>query len=405
MNCNFQRIVFVFVVLFFCTCKTPYTPAPITANSNYLVVEGLINITDSTFINLSRTVNVSAKTTVKPELKATVTIESNAGGSYPLKEVGNGVYAAAPLNLNPAIQYRLRIKTSNGNTYASDFSQTNITPPIDSVITDKQHDGIHIGVNTHNAQGTTRYYRWDYVETWQFATYYQSNYVSTGPAGLTVAPRTNDITHCWGNNISSNIILASTTGLSQDLLLNSPITYVPSNSEKLSIRYSILIRQYALTKEGYDYWTLLKKNTEQLGTIFDSQPSASIGNIHNVNNASEVVIGYINAGTVSQTRIYIDRTAMPISYVGDYVNSSPYNQYTCQLDTVKVAQRDKSGSIVAYPEQELFNTGYPLHELQIPIDLVETVNLVTLSGSHSGTSPICADCTLRGTNVKPAFWK
>src|SRR5476651_291769 len=108
-----KYLLYTMITIIIYTCKTPYTPAPVTANYNYLVVEGTINISDSTIINLSRTVNISAKTTVKPELKAVITIESNTGGSYALKELGNGVYAAPNYNLSPANQYRLRIHTSN----------------------------------------------------------------------------------------------------------------------------------------------------------------------------------------------------------------------------------------------------------------------------------------------------
>src|SRR5471030_1435408 len=106
-----KYLVYTMIATIIIACKTLYTPAPITFNSNYLVVEGIINISDSTYINLSRTVIVSAASTVKPELKAVITIESNTGASYPLKELGNGVYAAAPLNLSAANQYRLRIRT------------------------------------------------------------------------------------------------------------------------------------------------------------------------------------------------------------------------------------------------------------------------------------------------------
>src|ERR1700744_1418031 len=109
MNRRFNRIFYILLLFLSSTCKVPYAPAPIHAVNNFLVVEGIINISDSTYITLSRTVGLTAKTTVKPELKATVTIESNTGGSYPLKELGNGVYAVAPLNLNAANQYRLRI--------------------------------------------------------------------------------------------------------------------------------------------------------------------------------------------------------------------------------------------------------------------------------------------------------
>jgi hypothetical protein len=406
---GFKNISFILLLLLFYTCKTPYTPAPITAVNNYLVVEGLININDSTFISLSRTVGVMSASTVKPELKATLSIVSNTGSSYPLKEVGNGVYSAPSYNLSAANQYRLMIKTSNGSTYASDFEQTKVTPPIDSLITDEEPDGIHFSVNTHDPQNATRYYRWDYSEAWQFTSYFNSTATAQGalPSPLypgflvSVVPRTNDIYHCWGGDASATILLNTTAGLSQDIIQNQPITFVASSSEKLSIRYSINIREYTLTQDAYTFWTLLKTNTEQLGSIFDAQPSATIGNIHNINNLGEVVIGYMSACSVSQKRIYLNYTDLPKSYVADYLNNTPYNKYTCALDTVIVDP-------VAFPpagsEFDLFINGYP-HALQIPVAIIIPFNPLAGTGSASGSSPGCVDCTLRGTNVKPAFWQ
>jgi hypothetical protein len=403
MKTQLKHIIYILAAISLGACKAPYAPAPITAVNNYLVVEGLINISDSTYIKLSRTVNVMSSSTVKPELKATITIESNTGGSYPFKEVGNGVYAAPSYNLSPINQYRLRIKVANNNTYTSDFVQTKVTPPIDSIITQAKPDGLHIAVSAHDATNNTRYYRWDYAETWQFSSYFDSHWTSNG-MGIVVIPRTNDIYHCWGNQVSATILLATTTGLSQDILQNSPITYVASSSEKLSVRYSILIKQYALTKDAYDYWTLLKKNTEQLGSIFDSQPSASIGNLHNVNNATEPVIGFISVCTISRQRIYLDFTQLPRSYVTDYLNNTPYNQYICNLITLSVVERNISGRVIGFPEQYSYIIGYP-HTILTPVDQVIPYNPLDSAGAHSGSIPPCVDCTLRGTNVKPAFWK
>jgi hypothetical protein len=402
MNQRSINVFYILLLVLIASCKVPYSPAPITAVNNFLVVEGMINISDSTFIKLSRTVNVMSASTTNPELKAVITIESNTGTSYPLKEVGNGTYSAPPFNLSGSGQYRLRIKTANNNTYTSDFVQTKATPPIDSIITQAKPDGLHIAVSAHDATNNTRYYRWDYAETWQFTSNYNSHWTSNGK-GIVVIPRANDIYHCWGNQVSATILLATTTGLSQDILQNSPITYVASSSEKLSVRYSILIKQYALTKDAYDYWTLLKKNTEQLGSIFDSQPSASIGNLHNINNAVEPVIGFISVGTISQKRIYLDFTQLPKSYVADYLNNDPYNRYTCILDTIFVVMRDKNGKVIGFPEQEYYIHGP--NTIQIPVDVVKPFNPADSSGSHSGSIPPCVDCRLRGTNVKPIFWK
>ena len=149
------------------SCKKLYNPPGTVNNYNYLVVEGVINTgQDSTVIKLSRTVNISAKTTVNPELNAVITIEDNNGGSYPLTGYGSGKYASAPLNTGNALQYRLRIKTSDGKTYLSDFTAAVGVPAIDSLGYTVQSNGIQLYVNAHDASNTARYYRWDYTETW-----------------------------------------------------------------------------------------------------------------------------------------------------------------------------------------------------------------------------------------------
>jgi hypothetical protein len=69
--------------------------------------------------------------------------------------------------------------------------------------------------------------------------------------------------------------------------------------------YTINVTQYALTKEAYEYWDNLKKNTEKIGSIFDPQPFADFGNIHCISDPDEPVIGFISACSTSQKRLYI----------------------------------------------------------------------------------------------------
>ena len=375
------------------TCKTPYTPAPITAVNNYLVVEGLININDSTYINLSRTVGVMSASTVKPELKAIITIVSNTGSSYPLKEVGNGLYSAPSYNLNPANQYSLRIKTSNGNTYASDFTPAVVSPPVDSVNWTPTPNALNIYVNTHDPANAIRYYRWDYSEEWEFRSDYDSFFVSNG-LNIVWRDPAKHVYQCYGGDTSHVITLGTSAGLSQDVIYRQLINVVASNAEKIGIRYSIQVKQYALTKDAYDYWTLLKTNTESLGSIFDSQPSASIGNIHNVNVPGEPVIGYISAGTITTQRIFIDKTQLP-----NWITTPAYpvTATSCELDTIKVDQQDvyinfKSSSFLSPNFQE------------IPV-LPTPTTATALYPDYLSSRPLCVDCTLRGTTNPPAYWK
>lgn len=150
----------LFLMILTISCKKTYNPPAITSKNNYLVVEGQINTgQDSTIINLSRTVNLTAKITSKPELNVQVTIEDDQNNSYALNGLGEGKYAAPCLNLNNLKQCRLRIKTNEGKTYLSDFMEVKVSPPIDSLGYTVQNDGVHIFLNTHDATGQSRYYR------------------------------------------------------------------------------------------------------------------------------------------------------------------------------------------------------------------------------------------------------
>ena len=401
-----NRVKYIFylliVALFTTGCKTPYTPAPTTAVTNYLVVEGLINISDSTYIKLSRTVNISSAATTKPELKATITIESNAGNSYALTELGKGTYAAPAFNLSAANQYRLRIKTANGSQYVSDFNATMVSPPIDS-ITFKATTDLKIYANTHDPKNATRYYRWDFTEAWQFHSNFDSQWLSNG---YTISIRTpaQQIFACYAADTSTNITLGTSAGLSQDVIRQALVNTIPADQEKIGIKYSIMVKQYALTQDAYNYWTLLQKNTEQLGSIFDAQPSASIGNIHCVNNPAEIVIGYISAGTINSNRIFITKSQLP-----NWVTTPFYSPLQCELDTIRccrsVPDKPWLNEYINYDQPEFL--GYSF--LLIPVDEVFGPNGLPINplspGPWMSSTPACVDCTLRGKTAPPSFWK
>ena len=298
----FTAIAALAMIMVF-SCKKPFTPPAIQAPNNYLVVSGVIDAgPDSTFIKLSRTIQLSSKTSNNPVSNALVTVESDQNTSYPLMETRPGIYASAGLNLDNTRKYRLRIKTTD-KEYASDYSAVVNSPPIDSISYKIDvASGLTVYANTHDPKNGTRFYRWEYQETWIIKSHYYSYWASNGD---TVLPR--DLIHdniytCWKNDTSSNVVLGSSAALKNDVIFENPITFIPSNSEKFTLEYSILVKQYGLTSNAYNFWTNLKKNTEQLGSIFDAQPSENQGNIHCVTTPSEPVVGFVSIGSsVSQS--------------------------------------------------------------------------------------------------------
>ncbi|RYG21044.1 MAG: DUF4249 domain-containing protein [Chitinophagaceae bacterium] len=369
-------------------CKEKFAPEVSAENKNLLVVEGVINTgNDSTIIKLSRSTIVEADYTVNPEIGALVSVESNSNETFPLKEIVKGVYGAAPLNLSSTKKYRLNIKTSSGATYQSDFVDAKVSPPIDSVSWKIKADGVDFFVNTHDASNQTKYYRWEYVETWAFYSKYYSIKIFD-PALNYVRNRNfpeEEAYKCYANHSSSAIYMGSSAKLNKDVIFEAPLHSVESTSEKFGERYSVLVKQYALTLDAYNFWTQLKKNTESLGSIFDPQPSDFQSNIHNVNDPKEPVIGYISACKVEQKRIYIARDQLPRSPA--WVLKYPV---FCGQAADTVLSKD------------IFSKFKGSEKIYIPIEPAIAPN-----GDDIGllaSSAACVDCRTRGSNKKPAFW-
>ncbi|MDB5025905.1 MAG: hypothetical protein JWP78_3660 [Mucilaginibacter sp.] len=368
-------------------CKKLYTPNITASNVSYLVVEGVINTgLDSTIIKLSRTVNVSDKVKTVSESGAQVTVESDQNNSYTLNEIGNGKYASAALSLNAAYKYRLHIKTTAGKEYFSDFEAVKPNPPIDSVGFTIQNNGIQLYVNTHDGAKSTGYYRWEYTETWNFHARYQTTLITDGTK-LNYRTPDQQIYSCFGNNISSTVLLGSTARLSNDVIYQQPLTQISSASEKLEIKYSILVKQYALTSDAYNFWQNLKKNAEQLGTIFAPLPSELSGNIHCITTPSEPVIGYVSTTNIQQKRIFISYSQLPESW-------RPAYPYQCTLDTLLLYRGVNQNDVALFL--------IPIGSTEFAVSTLSS-KTGTLIG-YLGADAECADCTIRGTNKPPAFW-
>ena len=195
------------VLLAYMRCRQPYVLPASSANNNTLVVEGVINTGNGpTTIKLGRTVKLTDSVSENPELGAAITIESDANpGGTPvaaLADSGAGKYIGYASGLSPANNYRLRIVTAAGKTYLSAFVPVKNPPPIDSVSYEVKADGVYIFSSAHDPTNNTRFYRWDYSETWIIHSAFQSNYDKQFTPKDSIILRqqpANEIYICWGH--------------------------------------------------------------------------------------------------------------------------------------------------------------------------------------------------------------
>lgn len=360
------------------SCIDPYRPGEVNSNANYLVVDAFLDATQNAcFVKLSRTIPLDATEQVF-EQNATVSLEDENNQLYPLTGSTNGEYKASGLPIDINKKYRIRIVTLGSEEYQSDLVPVLYTPPIDSISWGETEDGVGVYASTHNSANNTRYYQWRFTETWQYRSQYRSILKIVGD---TVDLRDYEelkIYECWNTAGSNEILVGSSDKLNEDIISQFNLTNIPFTSSKLHLKYSVLVEQRAIDAQAYDYWQLLKKNTEEMGTIFDPLPSAAIGNLHCITNPKKTVLGYFGASSVSQQRIFIE------------------------------------GRDVEFPLRNVFVTGYEsCYERVLPFGQAFG-NLVPIVFEMKGlqpvgyraTTPYCIDCRMQGgTTVKPDFWE
>jgi len=306
----FQTLISVLCLCTLASCKEEYEPQIKSNEQSVLVVEGILNSGDEpTTVKLSRTTKLNDSAMVQPVTGAALAVESESGSSTALYESAPGTYNGF-LTLDPTEKYQLRITTADQKAYASDFVPVRQNPPIDSVNWTRDSSGVAIFVNTHSPGNNTHFYRWEFEEVWEI----RSGYVAQGAVDDGIMEPLypgESLYYCWKNYNSSNLILANTTQLASDVVFEKPLIKIRDGDDRLSERYSVLVRQYALDKQGYDFYQLLKKNTESLGSIFDPQPTEITGNVHALSDTTAPVIGYITATTVNTARLWITRDEVP----------------------------------------------------------------------------------------------
>jgi uncharacterized protein DUF4249 len=369
-------------------CKQAYEPPATTKSIRLLVVEGFINSGQgATVIYLSRTGDLQDQG-VRHEFGAQVRVEGDDGHSFLFVDSLNGKYSYPQLVLNNNVKYRLHITTSDGKEYASEYTAVRHTPPIDSITWQMENNGVRVYVNTHDPQNDTKYYQWKYDETWEIHSMYYTSLkyrrdasnVVTALLWRDTAFHTVDTTlyKCWNTLSSTSIILGSSEKLSSDVIF-LPVNYIEPGSEKLSVLYSLNLKQYAMSQDAYLFMQKMKKNTEQVGSLFDAQPSQVSGNIKCVTDAKESVVGFVEVTDEQTKRVFVYNRQVP---GWNYTT-------TCQQYLINNTVNDinKFGADL-YPT--VANVIDPLSGN--PVDFF-AANMQT-----------CMDCTTRGVNHKPAFW-
>jgi hypothetical protein len=376
-----KTILFFTSIFLAASCLDPFYPSGGSQATAFLVVDGYLNSADGTgTLKLSQTKPLNSTAPALLVSNAQVTLEDENGNEHSFFEVEEGVYYVFGVSVDPSKKYTLKIITDANKEYRSDEITPTLTPAIDSISWKQLDDKVEVYTNTHDDANNTHYYRWKYNETWQYTSAYRSSVKIQGNQ-IVFRDENDDIFHCYRTHPSSDIFIYSTSKLQHDEVREYRLVSLPITSLKVQAKYSIEVEQYALTKDAYEYWQLLKKTTENLGSLFDPQPSQVTGNMHCITDPGELTIGFFSIGSIKKERIFIHNTQIVYP-----VGVRPFDPFFagCQYDTLLLAD------LPEYEGSDLFIG-----------PVTQGIALIGYSKSISN----CVDCRAAGgTNVKPDFW-
>ena len=394
------RAIIVFTGLIcLASCIDPY-PLNLTDYESLLVVDALITDRDEPYtVNLSKTFQ-SKDSDPEPVSGAEVRVSGDDGSTVTFSETSPGVYTSNPPEFRgqPGVTYTLQIR--NGSKYYESDPCTMLPPvAIDSVIYNKDReflengsieaDGLRISVAVTNPSHEQIYLRWDFTETWKIKMPYPRAFAFLGGSSVIAIPVENDI--CWKEE-DSYTLTTRALPVGQEQPVIQPLNFIaPSESDRLTQQYSILVRQYSISQQEFDFWENLKQVSEERGDIFDKQPYFVAGNIHATDNNGEVVLGFFRVSSVSEQRIFITK---------EEIRNLKLPRYYYNCEVVEIGPNDYSQGAIGRPT---FDYLYDLYTLMGYVFVYPVYDGLALE-RLAFVKPVCSDCSLSADPARPEFW-
>ncbi|MEO1049023.1 MAG: DUF4249 domain-containing protein [Bacteroidota bacterium] len=303
-----RRLIYsLALIVLYAGCVEPFEFSS-AENEELLVIEGSITQSTGTHqIMLSRTADFGAGN-AKRIPGAEVTIFDDLGGSERYVELGAGVYSLRGENVQgvPGRTYFVEIRIGD-DLYRSEPETMPLVQPADSVYfrvaeeteileSGEERSDFFITIfldSPINPEGTSSNLRWQIEEIYSFVTLPIQPFNVIFTCYIPVPADPQRIILADGEFIGSNRV--------DGFELFKRDIFPP---EQFISRHFFNVYQISQTDRAQVYWEDIQKVANQQGTIFDPPPAPVRGNVFNVNNPDELVLGYFSAQTVDTVRTF-----------------------------------------------------------------------------------------------------
>jgi Domain of unknown function (DUF4249) len=307
----------LFILFVFCLCILSCTEEYTHHADNYineLVVQGLISdVPEDCEVQLFRSVDFNSQD-ILSEKDAIVYVTDNNGDICEFNEIKDGIYKPTKnWKAEKNNDYFLTIVTKNGSEYVSEIVSLNSVPRIDSIYAvysevysfqeSKYIKGINICVDFSWENGKDYFLRWNYIETikiWQKWQALNLPNVSYDP--------------CWQDQRSTEVVIFDTKKAQSNSVKQFTVKHLTEFNYQPYFGFSIQITQNSINKKVYNFWQMVKENSEKNGSLYGNIPYTAIGNIECNTDHNKKVFGYFDAYSNVKKRLYLKAPIFDIPF-------------------------------------------------------------------------------------------
>lgn len=408
MKKHIITISLLFLAIFI-SCTDPYVFQTDTFEDAIVIEATITNELKKQEIKISRTFQLEEK---EPTIEtgATVYITDDLGNQYNFVENNEKYESVAEFQAMPERQYQLFIETSNGKQYYSTAEKlttnSNLTEINATLKNQFGVDGVEITANSNDPTNSSKYYRFEYEETYKIVTPYwteeQLN-LSYNPANFVVTiwitPKNYDSSVCYNTEYSNEIILENTSNLSEDVITDFPVRFIPQHNSIIAYRYSILVKQYVQSIEAYTFYNTLKDLSSTASVLSPKQAGFIQGNIKNSTDNSERVIGFFDVSSVSKKRLFFNYNDF---FEGE---ANPNYPFDCYLSEYSQVYPPVNCNANPPPKSTPLYCSDGLYALYQVYQYEMGIYYNFANESYTTTRPICGECNRLWSTEVPPFWE
>ena len=292
-----------------------------------LVIYGLFTDSDDRqLVNVSRTVNFGLPP--KGVLNAQVTLLTETGVRIPYFNTGNGNYELSGILAEEGESYALEV-ILDGNTYLSKFEKVPFYSAEDRLSfafsTEPFTNNSNTPVFSVFAESTLPetpdpiYLRWQTEETYLWIR------IWLPCTGLCPPPPPN----CFISDViePNRINLFDASGTKTRNTTFTVGRRLVDNS--FISTFYVTVRQLSINREAYEYWQKIKIVVNNQGSLFDIPPAPVLGNISNMDDPGEIVLGYFEVAKTRITRIKTTAADVPffLNRPCEFIVGKPATEY------------------------------------------------------------------------------